>query len=389
MSAVKSLAFGVLVTVVLVRSAPAGSMLSTPSPRQNRGRAAMTPTSLVYASAAPVPSVTPNATHEVGAQNLAPTGNNPTSNTYGYDQASSQQGSTSGLFLGVTGGSVGTNAGPGNHSVNLSPTSLGVVSNGSSPTNSSPSPAPAPAPQSSPPSTPRAADAFINFGTAPYAEASSLTTGNAQAFTNSPVFTHLFGVNGPTSGDITKFENEVVSTIQSTYNNAGLSINLTTDPNARAAHMMSVVSGASYTGTAGAIGITDVGNNGFAFIDKFGGVQTPDQLAIAIGHNLSHELMHAFGIANHPEQTGPYVDAATSTLQTLSDPSTSFSPAASSLLSTLNFQDVGQSVTTGAQRIDGNQILVADAATVPEPSTIALWALAGGLVVTYRRRQAA
>ena len=36
---------------------------------------------------------------------------------------------------------------------------------------------------------------------------------------------------------------------------------------------MSVVSGASYSGNSSAIGITDVGNDGFSFIDKFGSGQ--------------------------------------------------------------------------------------------------------------------
>jgi hypothetical protein len=233
-------------------------------------------------------------------------------------------------------------------------------------------------------------DAFINFGSGPYPEASKLIAGTPLPFFDSPVFTHFFGPKGPGSSDLANFEQEVLSTIKSTYNNAGLPITLTDNPATPAAHTISVVSGASYSGNSAAIGITDVGNNGFSFIDKFSGTQNLEQLATAIGHNISHELMHAFGIANHPEQTGPYVDAASSTLQTLSDPSIGFSPAAASLLSTLNFQAVGTSVMAGAPlRVDGDQILIGGASTVPEPSSVALWAVVGALVVVHHRRKAA
>jgi hypothetical protein len=247
--------------------------------------------------------------------------------------------------------------------------------------------APAPAQGQSSTSAPTP-DAYINFGNGPYPEAASLTTGNAQSFLNSPAFTHFFGAGGPSPTDVANFESEVLSTIKATYNNANLPISLTTDPNAHAAHTLSVVSGTSYSQNPGAIGITDVGSSGFSFIDKLAGTQTVDQLAVAVGHNISHELMHAFGIANHPEQTGPYVDAASTTLQALSDPSTGFSQAAASLLSTLNFQAVGLSVASGAQRIDGDQLLVGSPAAVPEPSTLAAFVAIGGLVVVRRRRKA-
>ena len=54
---------------------------------------------------------------------------------------------------------------------------------------------------------------------------------------------------------------------------AGLNISLTTDPTQNYAHTLSVVSGASYNANPNAIGITDVGNDGFSFIDKFGQAQ--------------------------------------------------------------------------------------------------------------------
>ena len=372
MSGVKILALGVLVMAFAVGSAPGGSIHPTAQVHHRAAeRIVSAPTSLVFAPT-------------VAAQNLASPSYNP-ANSYNFNQnvgfgnSVGTQGSVTGLFLGVTGSNPTTPAIPASAPTNLAgPTPVQTLNS---------SPVSSPTTTLAPTST--TADAFINFGSGPYPEASTLTTGSPQAFFNSPAFTHLFGPSGPTSSDITNFENEVIATIQKTYNGAGLAISLTTDPKALAAHTMSVVSGASWVGNANAIGITDVGHDGFSFIDKFTAATSVDQLAVAIGHNLSHELMHAFGIADHPEQSGPFVDAAASTFQTLADPSTTFSPIASHLLSTLNFDAVGQSVLSSNQNVDGNQILLADPSPVPEPSTVVLWGMVGGLFVAYRRRNAA
>jgi len=389
MSAAKILCLSSLVTFLAVASVRGDSIHSSRSASHRPARPVIeTPTTLVFASRPTPPLISQNLTHEVAAQNLAVT--SPSSDPQPFNNAvtaSTQQNAVSGLFLGVTGGNSNGSQTPSASSSNVAGNTLGVVLN--TPASSGFMPAPASAITASAVSTsPTPADAFINFGTGPYSEASSLTSGTPQAFTNSPAFTHLFGAAGPSPTDVANFEHEVLATIQATYIKAGLPINLTSDPNSPAAHTISVVSGASYVGNPGAIGITDVGRDGFSFIDKFAAAQSPDQLAIAIGHNISHELMHAFGIANHPEQVGPYVDAASSTLQTLSDPNTAFSPAAASLLSTLNFQTVGQSVTAGAQTIDGAQMLVSNPSTVPEPSTVALWVVAGGLFLFHRRKTA-
>ncbi len=351
MSRVKILALGVLVLGSAVGSALGGSMNTT----------ADSPSRPAWWIESPA------------AQNLANSSHSPFEGLT-YVGLAGNLSSPGGLTLGVT----SSESLQGSAPAVASSTATGQTFNGSSA-----------APPSSPPTAPTVADAFINFGAGPYPEASSLIAGNPQPFFTSPTFTHLFGSGGPTSADISNFENEVLATIQQTYNRAGLSIDLTTDPKALAAHTMSVVSGASWTGNANAIGITDVGHDGFSFIDKFSPATSVDQLATAIGHNLSHELMHAFGIANHPEQSGPFVDAAASTFQTLADPSTSFSPVAGQLLSTLDFQAVGTSVTAGTQNVDGNQILLSDPTPVPEPSTVVLWGLAGGLIIARRRRAAA
>ncbi len=334
MSAVKSFAFGVSFMVLAAHQAPAGSIHSAHAIHRSSPMRTPAPTTLAFV---PNPATAPAPPVHAAAQDLS----GPTP--------------VAALSLGVT----GSNPSPGQATL-----------------------AQAFAPAAVP------ADAFINFGNGPYPEASSLTTGNSVAFFNSPAFRSFFGGNGPSIDDVGRFETEVLATIRATYNNAGLPIHLTINPYAPAAHTLSVVSGSSYPGAPGAIGITDVGNNGFSFIDKLAGAPTVDQLAVAVGHNLSHELMHAFGVGNHPEQSGPFVDAASSTLSTLADPSSGFSPAAASLLSTLNFQAVGQAaslaIASGAQRIDGDQMLLGQA-TVPEPSTVATWLLACGLLAARRR----
>ncbi|KAJ3050522.1 hypothetical protein HK102_012284, partial [Quaeritorhiza haematococci] len=136
---------------------------------------------------------------------------------------------------------------------------------------------------------------------------------------------------------------------------------------------------------AQASGLT-VGDARPCFIDKLNYASNPDQLSWAVAHNVAHELMHAFGVADHPDQTGKYLDAAAADWKMLTDPNTTFSPAAVELLKTLS--NGASSGTVGAEMlktgllaaqchcnfcdtmtgmgIDGAQVL---AAAVPEPAT--------------------
>jgi hypothetical protein len=101
--------------------------------------------------------------------------------------------------------------------------------------------------------------------------------------------------------------------------------------------------------------------------------------------------MHALGVANHPDTTGNYIDAATATWQLLTDPNAKFSPEAVALISQLlaSSGTAGSGSGTGAQLlhglgIDGAQAL---ASPVPEPSTIAIWTVAAiGGMFSIRRR---
>jgi hypothetical protein len=217
-----------------------------------------------------------------------------------------------------------------------------------------------------------------------------LTTGNPQAWYNSPAVVSAFG-GTPTSQQESSFAQSVLADVQHTFQISGLNISLTSDPNTPALHTLSVVSGASYPSNPGAIGITDVGANGYGFIDKLAYATTPDQLAWAVAHNISHELMHALGVANHPDTTGNYLDAPSATWQLLTDPNAKFSPEAVQLMSQLLATGVSSNslLAPGAQlfhglSIDGAKLLETP---VPEPATIGIWTVATlWSMVALRRR---
>jgi hypothetical protein len=242
-----------------------------------------------------------------------------------------------------------------------------------------------PAPSvSSPPSS--TYNAFINMGTGAYPEANFLTTGGAQPWYNSPVVQTVFG-GTPTLQQQTSFENAVLQDVQTTYHLSGINLNVTLDPNASAAHTISVVSGTSYPSNPGVIGITDVGNNGFSFIDNLKDAQAGqiNDLEWALAHNISHELMHALGVAVHHDQTGQYLDAASASWSLLTNPSTVFSSAAvTDIQSHLN--GAAGATGTGAELIDGDQEILPQ--PIPEPSTITVWVLGavGTVIVRYRRK---
>jgi hypothetical protein len=231
-------------------------------------------------------------------------------------------------------------------------------------------------------------EAYINMGTGNYAEAGNLTSGGAQAWYNSPSAIQAFG-GAPSSSQQSAFTQAVLRDVQQTFQHSGIDLNLTTDPSVAAQHMISVVSGTSYPGNPGAIGITDVGANGFSFIDKLSYASNPTELEWAVAHNVSHELMHALGVAVHADTTGTYLDTGTATWQMLTDPKTKFSPEAIQLIQSAMAGSNGASGSfNGAQqmgRVEGDQLL---AQPVPEPCTMALWSVTtvGGLAFVRRRR---
>ena len=56
--------------------------------------------------------------------------------------------------------------------------------------------------------------------------------------------------------------------------------------------------------------MTHMGGSGFSFIDQEAkSAQSLDQLEWIVAHNVSHELMLAFGVGENYDQTGNYIDA--------------------------------------------------------------------------------
>ncbi|MDR3632407.1 MAG: PEP-CTERM sorting domain-containing protein [Isosphaeraceae bacterium] len=280
---------------------------------------------------------------------------------------------------------------PGSSSTLVIPSATAAVSSSNTVTNAGNSSFAVSAPSSSAPagssssSSSAAADAFINFGTGPYPEASTLTSGGAEAWYLSPTVEHVFG-GVPNAQQQSDFTSQVLKDVQQTFSLSGLSPILTTDPTVSANHTISVVANTSYSPNPNAIGITDVGNNGFSFIDNLNSAQSVTDLEWAVAHNIAHELMHAFGVAVHHDQTGTYLDAATASWSLLTDPNTVFSPAAVQDILSHNYGRSSSSGALGAEQIDGDQTVTAQ--PVPEPSTLALWGMLGvGARVARRRRR--
>lgn len=234
-------------------------------------------------------------------------------------------------------------------------------------------------------------DAFINFGGGPFAEASALTTGGGQAWFNSPSVKQVYGGNAPDAAQQADFTNQVLNDVRKTFNNAGLSPNVTLDPNAQAGHTLSVVSGTTYGPNPNAIGITDVGANGFGFIDKLAYAKTPGELALAVAHNVSHELMHAFGVAAHDDPTGQYLDAAVARWELLTDPNATFSAQAVSDIRA-GLQARAGSLTSASGPVNAGEgadflEMAPFAAPVPEPASYAAWAVGLAAAFWVRRRR--
>lgn len=239
-------------------------------------------------------------------------------------------------------------------------------------------------------------DAFVNFTAGPYPAAGRLTSGNLQPWYTSPVVQKLYGNRTPTPDEQWQFTQNVVSEVRDTYLQSGLDISLTTDPAAQAAHTLSVVANGGFPGNDRAIGIADLGGDGFTFIDKFTEADTLAELETSIAKNVAHELMHTFGV-DHQDSSGQYLDAAVNSWNTLFDTNTAFGPDAVAKLAAANFQDRFDSITlaglheaSSAHRLGTCSCHLASPLgaqqAVPEPTTVALWSvIIVGAVVAHRR----
>ncbi|HEV3165197.1 MAG TPA: PEP-CTERM sorting domain-containing protein [Isosphaeraceae bacterium] len=224
-------------------------------------------------------------------------------------------------------------------------------------------------------------DAFVNLGTGPYPAASQLTTGNAQPWYDSSAVTQLFG-GVPNAQQRSDFTNAVIQRVEKSFQLGGVPISLTADPTMPAAHTLSVVSNTSNGTLPTAIGMTNLGGNGFSYIDQIAPLaRSVDQLEWIVAHNVSHELMIAFGVGENHDQTGNYIDSRVASWSMMVDPNATFSQGAAQELLSKNFL-----ASSAPAAGPSAQLVPAGSSAVPEPGTLVLWTLAGG-VLAFRGRK--
>jgi hypothetical protein len=226
-----------------------------------------------------------------------------------------------------------------------------------------------------------AVDAYLDMGTGPYAGASFIAAGTPQAWYDSPQVVRLFG-GVPTAQQQQGFDQAVLQRVQQTFQLSGINLTLTENPAVPALHTMSLVSNSSSSPFPGAIGTTDLGANGLSFIDPMAqAAQSVDQLEWIVAHNISHELMLAFGVGENYDQTGNFVDARNANFSMLINPDATFSAGAAQAikaqLPSSSFEQVYQPAAQGIAPVPA-----------PEPSTVAVWGLitVAAVVVSRKRR---
>ncbi len=193
-----------------------------------------------------------------------------------------------------------------------------------------------------------------------------------------------------TCNEQSAFDDAILQRVDQTFQLSGLNITLTDNPNVSAAHTLSVVSNTSSQTLPSAIGMTDIGSNGFSFIDQIAPTaKSLDQLEWIVAHNVSHELMLAFGVGENYDKSGNYIDAEMANNAMLIDPNAHFSPAAAQALQAAGLSGVVQGAAlmgTGNADVTAAPIALSTVEPVPEPTTLAFWSLVlVGLVVARRR----
>lgn len=266
-----------------------------------------------------------------------------------------------------------------------------------------PTPAPAvvSAPQAEVPPPPRppvqpardlgqTVDAFLNFSEGPYPAAHTLAEGSPTSWYESPVVTEILG-RTPNESEKEQFKSDILTKVEQSFQKSGLDIDLSADAGP-ASHTLSVVSGATAVDNPEAIGIADIGGDGFTFLDNFNPdfIDTFGELKTAVANNISHELMHAFGVDFHDE-AGDTIDSGRIAWNNLTSDDLSFSQDAVSLLESADFQKrwdmqlASHQLASHGQGCSCHQF--ADSFATPEPTTIALWGIGlSGLVMIRRSR---
>ncbi len=226
--------------------------------------------------------------------------------------------------------------------------------------------------------------AFINVGNGPYPLAAAITTGGAQPWYNSGQLTSFFG-GQPTAQQIQSFDSTVLQRVQQTFSQSGISVSLTENPNVSALHTISLVSNTASSSLPSAIGMTQVGANGFSFIDQIAqSASSLDQLEWIVAHNISHELMLAFGVPENYDTTGNFIDSKLASWAMMVNPGATFSSAAAQAIN----QALAAQNQPASNSLLGAQELNPAPPPIPEPATLAMWGLAAIAFVVSRRLRA-
>jgi hypothetical protein len=172
--------------------------------------------------------------------------------------------------------------------------------------------------------------------------------------------------------------------VQQAFSQSGVSVSLTENPSVPALHTVSLVSSTGAATLPTAIGMTQVGGHGFSFIDQIApSAHSLDQLEWIVAHNVSHELMLAFGVPENYDTTGKFIDAKVANWAMMVSPSSTFSPEASQAL----MQALGSQTPASSGTLLGAQEFNPSPAAIPEPTTLAIWGLAAAALIISRRRQ--
>jgi hypothetical protein len=221
-------------------------------------------------------------------------------------------------------------------------------------------------------------DAFINLGSSPYPDQGQITTGNAQPWFDSSQLTQFFG-GQPTAQQQQSFDNAIIQRVEQTFSLSGVPLTLTDNPSVAADHTLSVVSNTASFAFPGAIGTSQIGGNGFTFIDAIAPyAQSLDQLEWIVAHNISHELMLTFGVGENYDTTGNYIDARMANWGMIISPNSTFSPAAAAALR-------AAMAPSNTDFIPAAQMI--NPTSTPEPTTWALWGLATAALLWRQRRK--
>jgi hypothetical protein len=224
--------------------------------------------------------------------------------------------------------------------------------------------------------------AFINVGNGPYPLAAAITTGGAQPWYNSSQLSSFFG-GQPTTQQIQSFDNTILQRVQQTFSQSGISVSLTENPNVSALHTISLVSNTASSALPSAIGMTEVGNSGFSFIDQIAhSANSLDQLEWIVAHNISHELMLAFGVPENYDTTGNFIDAKMANFSMMVSPGATFSSAAAQAINQALANQPATNSLLGAQELNPAP------PPIPEPATLVMWGLAAVAFVVSRRLRA-